>query len=86
MWVCGLRQGKLYTIEERPVDPQLSNGKLQELLAWCATGQHLGLTQDRAFQAAEAVVMKSMYHGISWPSSDLTDDILKILGKHHEPQ
>ena len=78
MWVCGIRQGKLYTIEERPTAVR-SNSRLQELLGWCATGQHLGLTPDRAFLAAEALVMKSIYHGIEWPSSTLTEDIAFLL-------
>lgn len=88
MWVCGIRQGILYTIEERPVDPRLSNAKLQELLAWCATGMHQGLTEVRAFQAAEALVMRSMYHGIAWPSSTLTEDMEKLgnLNVFREPR
>jgi hypothetical protein len=79
MWVCGLRRGILYTIEERPVDPRLSNAKLQEVLAWCATGLDQGLTEERAFQAAEALVMRSMYHGIAWPSSTLTQDMASLI-------
>ena len=79
MWVCGIREGKLYTIEERPIDPRLSNRRLQEILAWCATGQHLGLTPDRAFNAAEGLVMKSIHHGISWPESRLTEDMLLVV-------
>jgi len=79
MWVCGIRQGILYTIEERPLDPRLSNSRLQELLGWCATGQHLGLTPNRAFRAAEGIVMMSIYDGITWPSSTLTEDIALLL-------
>ena len=79
MWVCGIREGILYTIEERPIDPRLSKRHLQEILAWCATGQHLGLIADRAFNAAEAIVMKSIHDGITWPESNLTDD-MELLG------
>lgn len=75
MWVAGIRQGKLYTIKQRPVDPKWSDRDLQNALAWCATGQHLGLEAERAFRAAEGLVMKSMYHGIQWAESGLTLDM-----------
>lgn len=80
MWVTGVRKGKVYSIPKRPLDPKWSNRDLQNALAWCATGQHLGFESERAFQAAEALVMKSMYHGITWPESDLTLDMATILG------
>ena len=78
MWVAGVREGKLYTIQERPIDPKWSTRDLQTALAWCATGQHLGFEPERAFRVAEAIVMKSMYHGIQWPESDLTSDMEKL--------
>lgn len=74
-WISGMRQGTLYTIKKRPVDPRWSNRHLQMALGWCATGQHLGWNEDRAFQAAEALVMKSIHHGIVWPKSSLTEDM-----------
>lgn len=75
LWTTGIRNGTLYTILKRPLDPRWSNRDLQNALAWCATGQHLGLDAERAFQAAEALVMKSLHHGIVWPESHLTEDM-----------
>jgi hypothetical protein len=86
-----MRAGKLYTVEKRPLDPRWSPGQVQRLLAWCATGQHLGLDENRAFQAAEALIMKSLNHGITWSESSLTDDMallerLDIARKQHESE
>jgi len=75
VWTTGIRNGKLYTIPERPLDPRWSKRDLHAALAWCATGQHLGLDAERAFQAAEALVMKSLHHEIFWPESQLTQDM-----------
>ena len=75
LWTTGIRNGKLYTIPERPLDPRWSKRDLHAALAWCATGQHLGLDTERAFQAAEALVMKSLHHEIVWPESQLTQDM-----------
>ena len=75
LWTTGIRNGKLYTIAERPLDPRWSKRDLHAALAWCATGQHLGLDAERAFQAAEALVMKSLHHEIVWPESQLTQDM-----------
>ncbi len=75
IWVAGLRAGKLYTVEKRPLDPRWSPGQIQKMLGLCATGQHLGWNENRAFQVAEAIVMKSLNHGIIWPESQLTDDM-----------
>jgi hypothetical protein len=75
-WVCGLRAGKLYSVSKRPLDPRWSSRDLQMALGLCATGLHLGWDENRAFQAAEGLVMKKMLHGISWPAeSRLLDDI-----------
>jgi hypothetical protein len=49
-------------------------------LAWCAIGQHLGWGEDRAFQAAEALVMKKKNEGILWPSSALTESMEILEG------
>ena len=83
-WVAGIRDGKLYTVEKRPLDPRWSPGQVQNMLAWSATGQHLGLNENRAFQAAEALVMKSTNHGIVWPESQLTDDMKMLETRCHE--
>jgi len=83
-WIAGMRAGKLYTVEKRPLDPRWSPGQVQRLLAWCATGQHLGLDENRAFQAAEALVMKSLNHGITWSESSLTDDMALLETRYRE--
>jgi len=87
-WVAGLRSGKLYTAKIRPLDPRWSQRDLQRMLAWSATGQHLGWSEERAFQAAEGLVMKSLYHGIRWPNcTQLVDDMdLLISREQHESQ
>ena len=77
-WVAGMREGKLYTVAKRPLDPRWSNRDLQTVLSWCATGQHLGWSEDRAFQAAEAMIMKEKNHMIVWPESQLTEDIVSL--------
>ena len=85
-WVCGMRDGILYTITKRAIDPRWSNRDLQDALGWCATGQHLGWSEQRAFQAAEAIIMKRHLSGITWPESQLTRDIDTLIGspKCHE--
>jgi hypothetical protein len=75
MWVAGVRDGKLYTVAERPIDPRWSMRDLHTALGICANAQHLGFDPERAFRAAEGIVMKSIYHGISWPETDFTDDM-----------
>ena len=77
-WVSGLRSGILYTVMKRPLDPRWSNEDLQVALAWCATGQHLGWSEERAFQVAEAIVMTKHCPGIYWPDYSLVEDIKKL--------
>jgi len=74
-WVSGLRSGVLYTIEKRPLDPRFSDNDLQVLLGYCANAQALGWSDDRAFNAAEALVMKSKNHGITWSNSEFMLDV-----------
>ena len=78
-WVSGVRGTVLYTVQQRPVDPRWSNRDIQTMLGWCATGQHLGWNEERAFQAAEAIVMKSKCHGIRWAHCGLNDDIQTLI-------
>jgi hypothetical protein len=86
-WVAGIRSGTLYTVAKRPIDPKWSNRNLQTALAWCATGIHLGWSEDHAFQVAEAIIMKDIYHGIKWPESSLTRDMqLLVAGEQHESE
>ena len=86
MWVSGVRSGKLYTIAERPLDPRWSKQDLHKVLAWCATGQHLGWSDSRSFQVAEALLMKHKYSGIMWPDVQLQEDMLLITREQHEPK
>jgi len=81
-WVSGMREGILYTVKKRPLDPRWSNRDLQNLLGWCASGQHLGWSEQRAFQAAEALVMKQHHDGIVWASSSLTEDMETLINCH----
>lgn len=82
VWVTGRRLGKIYTIQPRPVDPRWSGRDLQKALAWCATAQHLGWDERRAFQVAEALVMEKKLEGITWPyEGDLVQDMETL--KHH---
>ena len=80
-WVAGLRDGVLYTVQKRPVDPRWSSTHIQTFLGFCATGRHLGLTEDRAFQAAEALTMKEVCPGISWPNQQLLDDMGLLVSR-----
>jgi hypothetical protein len=78
-WVAGLRAGKLYSVSKRPLDPRWSSTDLQMALGLCATGLHLGWDENRAFQAAEGLVMKKMLHGISWASESRLIGDMNIL-------
>jgi len=79
-WVAGLRNGVLYCVKTRPLDPRWSSKHIQKMLGFCATGMHLGLSENRAFQAAEALIMSEIYPEISWPNHILYADINVILG------
>jgi hypothetical protein len=74
-WVAGLRSDVLYTVQKRPLDPRWSQQDFQVFLGWCASAQALGWTEQRAFQAAEALVMKKKCHGIVWTNEALLEDM-----------
>jgi hypothetical protein len=78
-WIAGMRAGKLFCVSKRPLDPRWSSKDLQMALGLCATGLHLGWDEDRAFQAAEGIVMKQLLQGISWPSGCRLLDDMNIL-------
>jgi len=78
MWIAGLRQGILYKVAKRPLDPRWSQADLQILLGLCATGQHLGWTEERAFQAAEALLMKKKL-SVIWQNDELNADISSLI-------
>ena len=86
-WVAGLRSGILYTVAKRPLDPRWSQQDLHILLGHCANGMAMGWKEDRAFQAAEAIIMRSKNHGIHWSQDMLVKDIdslLAVTRKQHE--
>jgi hypothetical protein len=77
MWIAGLREGILYKVAKRPLDPRWSQADLQTVLGLCATGQHLGWAEERAFQAAEALVYKKKLNVI-WQNDELNADVSKL--------
>jgi len=77
MWIAGIRAGVLYKVAKRPLDPRWSQTDLQNLLGLCATGQHLGWTEERAFQVAEAILMKKKLN-LVWSNDELNADISLI--------
>ena len=86
-WLTGLRADTLYTIAKRPLDPRWSNEDLQVLLGYCANAQSLGWDDTRAFNTAEAIIIKTKNHGIYWSNENLNRDIeslLCITRKEHE--
>ncbi|NBP66909.1 MAG: hypothetical protein EBU66_19970 [Bacteroidetes bacterium] len=87
-WVAGIRKDILYTVKKRPLDPRWSQQDLQVLLGWCASAQALGWTEQRAFQAAEALVMKKKNHGIVWSNMELLNDmeLLLVSGEQHKTE
>jgi hypothetical protein len=78
-WVSGIRSDTLYTIAKRPLDPRWSQTDLQIFLGHCANAQALGWKDERAFNAAEAVVIRQKNHGITWSNNELNKDIEKLL-------
>lgn len=79
MWITGMRNGIFYKVEKRPLDPRWSKQDLQVLLGWCANGMNQGWTEDRAFQVAEAIVMRSKNYGLTWPHDSLNKDIRYLI-------
>ena len=77
MWIAGLREGVLYKVAKRPLDPRWSQADLQAVLGLCATGQHLGWTEERAFQAAEALIYKKKL-SLIWQNDELNADVRKL--------
>jgi hypothetical protein len=78
-WVTGIRSDILYTISMRPLDPRWSQQDLQVLLGHCANGQALGWQDDRAFNTAEAILIRQKNHGIAWSNMELNTDIEILL-------
>jgi hypothetical protein len=78
-WVTGIRSDILYTISKRPLDPRWSPQDLEVLLGHCANGQALGWQDDRAFNTAEAILIRQKNHGIAWSNMELNTDIEILL-------
>lgn len=87
-WIAGIRNNVLYKVEKRPLDPRWSQQDLQVLLGWCASAQALGWTEQKAFNVAEALVMKKKNHGIRWSQQELIDDmeLLLVSGEEHKAE
>ena len=79
MWIAGLRGTILYKVAKRPLDPRWSQTDLQNLLGLCATGQHLGWTEERAFQAAEALIFRNKLYGLVWCNDELNADMSSLI-------
>lgn len=78
-WVTGVRSEILYTIAKRPLDPRWSQQDLQIMLGHCANGQAMGWNDNRAFNAAEAIVIRRKNHGIVWSNVELNKDMEALL-------
>jgi hypothetical protein len=80
MWVAGIRKGILYKVQKRPLDPRWSSSDIQAMLGLCATGQHIGWTEERAFRVAEAIILRKRCVGIVWADDSLQADIKVLTG------
>jgi hypothetical protein len=78
-WVTGVRSEILYTIARRPLDPRWSQQDLQVMLGHCANGQAMGWNDSRAFNAAEAIIIRRKNHGIVWSNVELNKDMEALL-------
>lgn len=78
-WVSGIRSDILYSIAKKPLDPRWSQQDLQIFLGYCANAQALGWKDNRAFNAAEAIVIRQKNHGIVWSNIELNKDIDELL-------
>ena len=79
MWAAGFRNGHLYSVAARPLDPRWSSTDKRRLLGVVATGLYLGWSEDRAFEAGEAYVFLQKHKGISWSkNSSVVEDLNAI--------
>jgi len=90
MWAAGFRNGRLYSVAARPLDPRWSSTDKRRLLGIVATGLYLGWSEDRAFEVGEAYVFLQKHKGISWSKNsrivaDL-DTIMSPLGIASNPE
>ena len=80
MWAAGFRNGRLYSVAARPLDPRWSSTDKRRLLGIVATGLCLGWSEDRAFEVGEAYVFLQKHKGISWSkNSRIVADLDMIM-------
>jgi len=85
MWAAGFRNGRLYSVTARPLDPRWSSTDKRRLLGVVATGLYLGWSEDRAFEAGEAYVFLQKHKGISWSkNSSVIADLNAICSTSRE--
>lgn len=85
MWAAGFRNGRLYSVAARPLDPRWSTVDKRRLLGVVATGLSLGWSEDRAFETGEAYVFLQKHKGISWSkNSSIVADLNVICSTNHE--
>jgi len=82
MWAAGFRNGRLYSVAARPLDPRWSSTDKRRLLGIVATGLCLGWSEDRAFEVGEAYVFLQKHKGISWSkNSRIVADLEAIMSR-----
>ena len=87
MWAAGFRNGHLYSVAARPLDPRWSSTDKRRLLGVVATGLCLGWSEDRAFEAGEAYVFLQKHKGISWSkNSSVIADLNAITSPEADSQ
>ena len=87
MWAAGFRNGHLYSVAARPLDPRWSSTDKRRLLGVVATGLYLGWSEDRAFEAGEAYVFLQKHKGISWSkNSSVIADLNAITSPEADSQ
>jgi len=79
MWAAGFRNGRLYSVTARPLDPRWSSTDKRRLLGVVATGLCLGWSEDRAFEAGEAYVFLQKHKGISWSKNSSVVADLNVI-------
>jgi hypothetical protein len=87
MWAAGFRNGRVYSVAARPLDPRWSSTDKRRLLGVVATGLWLGWSEDRAFEVGEAYVFLQKHKGISWSkNSRVVEDLEVIMNRESDSQ
>jgi hypothetical protein len=87
MWAAGFRNGRLYSVTARPLDPRWSSTDKRRLLGVVATALYLGWSEDRAFEAGEAYVFLQKHKGISWSkNSSVIANLNAIMSREIDSQ